>query len=51
MCCTFKLLEFYMQSKRLYVFVCFALKQSGKEGDDGGDSLSNFHFLLSLEGL
>lgn len=52
MCCTFKLLEFCMQSKRLYIFVCFAFKQSGKEGDDEeGDSLSNFHFLLSLEGL
>lgn len=49
--CTFKLLELCMQSKRLYIFVCVALKQSRKEGDGEGDSLSNFHFLLSLEGL
>lgn len=41
-----------MQSKRLYIFVCVVLKQSGKEGDDDeGDSLSNFHFLMALEGL
>lgn len=31
LCCTFKLLEFCMQSKRLYVFVCFALKAGKNE--------------------